>query len=221
VALRRRRGRQNEADVTVGAEPLEPRKTLDLATLAARPPAVREEERIAGVDDEVRLVRADAPHHVVEDVVAKETRVLERDVALVTLDVPVARVQQVEDRLETPRAGNGDVAAQRTHRRLELFAARQRRLGGGLGVEPGRRVVGACEQDDARAQRTKQVEVARSVVIGVPQRGEVLVDAVVRADDERKRGARLGVRSVGVRASERDGDKAQRHERAARPVSVR
>jgi len=64
----------------------------------------------------------------------------------------------------------------------------------GVVVRPGEHVA-------ARAQRAKQVEVARGVVVRVAQERRVAVYTAVHADDQRKAGVAGGVdfRRLGVR----------------------
>jgi hypothetical protein len=184
-----------------------------LAPLPARAAPQREEIRVACIDDEVRLIGLDRVDHARIERLAVELRVLERDVPAPVLHVPVAGVHEVQHRLHVPLARLLHVERQARHGAIEVAPHRQERLGGDLRVHALRVVVRSREDVRARAQRAKQVLVARGVVVGVVQRGRARVDAGVHADDERERGVRAVVGRGGPREEERREGREGRRDR--------
>ena len=158
---------------------------MRFAALAAGAAAHRQEHRVAGVDDEVRLGAAHAIDDQLLQIGAVQARVLERQVAASVLHVAVAGVDEVDERRHAAPAGERDVGRHLLDRRRSSSRRRgSEPLRGRLRVQPARAVVEPAEQVGPRAERAKQLQVGGRVVVGVAQRAGVAVDALVDADDD-------------------------------------
>src|SRR5262249_35850835 len=145
VALPTRRAREEKPDArVVGERPdlLEGPRGL---ARASRPSWGRQEIRVARIDDGGESVRADLVGDLVGELLSREARVLERDVALPISHTAVPREKKVEDGLLAARLGLCHVPCGFPDRSLELGAARRDGLGRCLAVEARGVLVGPRE----------------------------------------------------------------------------
>ena len=161
----------------------------------------RQQIGVAGIDDEVALLGADAVDDSGHQLVRFDASVLERqEEAPVVADVAVTCVDNIKRRRNAARARLSHVAPEPVHRLLQLALAGRQHLGGSLRMQPARVVVQPRQHDGARAQRSEQREVASSVVVRILERRDSRLGARVDADDQReqralpRRGRRRGRR---------------------------
>ena len=196
VALAMRRAGEKETDARIVAEPMDVAQRLRGTTLAAGTARIRDEVRVTRVDDEVEVIGADLGDNLGREILAGEARVLEPEITLTVAHAAVARVEEIEHRLDMPRTRLGDVGSGMRERQIELGEARRLGLGSCLRMKPRGVGIGTREQIRPRAEEPEEIDVPRGVVVGVLERGQLGVDRHVRADHEREDGALAGLRRV-------------------------